>query len=124
MTHIPDCALESFYRGIVYVCIKDAVFQPSTPLRHATEVKGIIGDKMKDLRVLLMYTDGGPDHNVKYLTVWVSLICLFLSGDLDLLVAARTCPTQSWKKCAVVAISYRVLLAVSDWYKLCQSISV
>jgi hypothetical protein len=97
MTHIPDCALESFYRGIVYVCIKDAVFQPSTPLRHATEVKGIIGDKMKDLRVLLMYTDGGPDHNVKYLTVWVSLIWLFLSGDLDLLVAARTCPTQSWK---------------------------
>ena len=92
MTHILDCALESFYRGIVYVCIKDAVFQPATPLRHAAEVKGIIGDKMKDLRVLLTTT-----LNTSLSGCRTSLICLFLSGDLDLLVAAQTCPTQSWK---------------------------
>ena len=45
----------------------------------------------------MVYTDGGPDHNVKFLTVWLSLVCLFLHGDLDLLIAMRTCPTQSWK---------------------------
>ena len=28
------------------------------------------------------------------------------------------------EKCVVVVISYRVLLAVSDWYQLCQSILV
>ena len=66
-----------------------------------SEAKKFIGDKMCDPRVLRMYTDGGHGHNVEFFTVWVSLICLFLSGDLDLLVAARTCPTQSWKNVVV-----------------------
>ena len=30
---IPDSVLESFYRGLVFVSVKDAVFQPSSPLR-------------------------------------------------------------------------------------------
>ena len=52
---------------------------------------------ISDLKVLLLYTDGGPDHNVKFSSTWLALICLFLAADLDFLVAARTCPTMSWK---------------------------
>ena len=31
VTDIPDLASESFYRGQVYVSVKDAVFEPSSP---------------------------------------------------------------------------------------------
>ena len=55
--------------------------------------------KHTSVQALLLYTDGGPDHNVKFVTVWFSLILLFLSCDLDLLIAARTCPQQSWRNC-------------------------
>lgn len=126
---IPDTADESFYRGHVSVGVKDAVFQPSTPMRHAAEMLkvlrgvGLVEGRMlpmqgpalqgeawplppwkpppvqAPLEVLLMYTDGGPDHNVKFITVWLSLITLFLACDLDFLVAARTCPQQSWRNC-------------------------
>ena len=49
--------------------------------------------------VLLLYTDGGPDHNVKFVTVRLGLIAIFIACDLDFLVAARTCPQQSWRNC-------------------------
>lgn len=44
-----------------------------------------------------MYTDGGPDHRLTYLSVKISLICLFLKLNLDFLCAARTAPYHSWK---------------------------
>lgn len=39
--------------------------------------------------ILLIYTDGGPDHRLAYLSVQLSLICLFLHGKYDMLVAVR-----------------------------------
>ena len=47
-------------------------------------------------KILLLYSDGGPDHRVTYGSVQVALICLFLSLDVDMLVAVCTCPGQSW----------------------------
>lgn len=46
--------------------------------------------------ILLLYTDGGPDHRLTYYSVKVALICLFIDLDLDLLIAARTAPGHSW----------------------------
>ena len=43
-----------------------------------------------------MYTDGGPDHRVTFLSVQLALIALFLEHDLDFLCAARTAPCHSW----------------------------
>ena len=47
--------------------------------------------------VLFLYTDGGPDHRLTYVSVQLSLICLFLKLDLDFLCAGRTAPYHSWK---------------------------
>ena len=44
-----------------------------------------------------MYTDGGPDHNLTFLKTQLALISLFLSLDLDMLIAVRTALHQSWK---------------------------
>ena len=44
-----------------------------------------------------MYSDGGPDHRLTYVSVQVSLIVFFKTLDLDFLCAARTAPSHSWK---------------------------
>ena len=95
---IPNSVLESFYRGSVYVSVKDAVFQPSFPLRHSAEIMKVLEETklVDDLQVLLLYADGGPAHNITFMTVVMALLCLFLTGDLDFLIAAQTCPQQSW----------------------------
>ena len=43
-----------------------------------------------------MYTDGGHDHRTTYGAVKLSLIILFKTLDLDILIAARTAPGHSW----------------------------
>ncbi|XP_053376613.1 uncharacterized protein LOC123531671 [Mercenaria mercenaria] len=95
---IPEKPEDSFYRGQVYVTLKDSVFLPSSPFRHAIELKELL---MKDTRLqakpyLLLYTDGGPDHRTTYAAVKLSLIVLFKLLDLDILIAARTAPGHSW----------------------------
>ena len=47
--------------------------------------------------ILLIYSDGGADHRLMYLTAQIFYICLFVLHDLDLLCAVRTPPYHSWK---------------------------
>ena len=62
--------------------------------------------------VLLLFSDGGPDHRVNYLFVQLSLIALFLKCDFD--IAVRTPPGHSWKNpCErIMAILNVALLSV------------
>jgi hypothetical protein len=45
---------------------------------------------------MIIYTDGGLDHNNKHTSVRIGLLALFLELDLDTMVVMRTAPTQSW----------------------------
>ena len=95
---IPEKMHESFYRGQVYVGVKDLALEPSSPIRHMTELEQILKEEQAESKpIVLLYTDGGPDHRLTYLSVQLSLICLFLRGNYDMLVAARTPPMSSWK---------------------------
>ena len=47
--------------------------------------------------MLFLYSDGGPDHRLTYLSVQISLVALFRALDLDYFCAARTAPCQSWR---------------------------
>ena len=47
-----------------------------------------------DMQILLIYLDGGADHN----STNTSLISLFLQLELNMLVALRYCLTQNWVK--------------------------
>ncbi|PKY18698.1 hypothetical protein RhiirB3_492222 [Rhizophagus irregularis] len=94
---IPTSIEESFYQGKVYAGLKDSIFQPSNPMRHNTELYNLLKNDDIQNPFLFIYTDGGPDHRVNYLRVQLSLISLFMSLDLDLLVAVRTPPGHSWK---------------------------
>ena len=99
---IPDSPQDSFYCGRAFVGLKDKVTQPSSALRHATELSQLLessadGDVLASKPILVTVSDGGPDHRVTFVSVQLSLICLFMSLDLDMLVVARTCPYQSWQ---------------------------
>uniref|UniRef100_U9THL9 Uncharacterized protein n=2 Tax=Rhizophagus irregularis TaxID=588596 RepID=U9THL9_RHIID len=95
---IPESINGDFYVGKVRIGLKDPIFQPSSPLRHATELFNILLDEnLYNKPVLCLYTDGGPDHHCTYTRVQLSYICLFLALDLDYLVAVRTPPQHSWK---------------------------
>ena len=64
---IPNDIHESWYRGQVMVGFKDAAFEASSPIRHATELSHVLS-KNDELRkpVLFVYSDGGPDHRLTY----------------------------------------------------------
>ena len=43
---IPDTISGNWYSGQVYVGIKDATFEPSSPIRHATEVYKLLVNRL------------------------------------------------------------------------------
>jgi hypothetical protein len=88
----------SFYNGKVFVSYKDTLFQPSNAIRHATEFYNAIQSHYAPNipPILCLYTDGGPDHRTTFGSVQISLLCLFLHGDFDILIALRTAPYHSW----------------------------
>lgn len=70
--------------------IKDAI---SGHLLPGTEVTTIL-KKFYSLvpPILFVYSDGGPDHKLTYISVQISLIVLFRHHDLDYICVARTAP--------------------------------
>ena len=94
---IPESFKGSWYSGQVFVSLKDAVFESSSPLRHAVELHSLLLKRISDRKILFIYSDGGPDYSLAYISVELSLITLFLNLDLDFLVACRTAPNHSWK---------------------------
>lgn len=97
---IPDSFNDSFFSGQPYVCNKDKITQPSSPCRHSAElvqlVKDISFDEGGCKPLLIILSDGGPDHRLCYWSVKVSMIALFLNLNLDMLVCMQMCPYQSW----------------------------
>ena len=111
---IPTNIDGSFYRGDVYISFKDSILQPSSPFRHAAELKKLLqsrGGKLKDVcdfkilicfiltpnsayllavpPIVLIFTDGGPDHRSTYMSVKLAMIALFLEMDLHGLIALQ-----------------------------------
>lgn len=79
--------------------LKEAGNEPSSPLRHCTELANVLNSQVDfaTTPIVLLYSDGGPDHRITYLTTKIALICLFLRCDLDFIAAVRTAPYQSWR---------------------------
>ena len=94
---VPKSFEGSWYTGNVSVGLKDAVFQASSPIRHATDFYHELITKLGTKSILCVYSDGGPDHRLNNLSVQLSLIALFLNLNLDFLIACRTAPNHSWR---------------------------
>ena len=101
LTDIPDDPDGSFYPGQVCGIIQDQVWRPSSAIRHATQFKAMLDAHggTDNLSLNFIYTDAGPDHHIKHLTVMVALLCLHLSTGADATIAARPAPHNSWVSC-------------------------
>ena len=55
---------------------------------------------MTPKHILVIVSDGGPDHRVTFGSVQVSSLTLFRALNLDMLICVRTCPYQSWTNIA------------------------
>jgi len=88
--------MDFFCLGIVHVFLKDSIFEASCPTRHTTKLGRLMKELYPSAVAVIMYTDGGPDHNCKHMSVRLGLLALFLELDLDTMVLMRTAPTQSW----------------------------
>ena len=62
----------SFFAGHVHVALKDSAFEASSPLCY-TELSSVLSTEKLENPVLLMYSDGGPDHQVTFLMTKISL---------------------------------------------------
>jgi hypothetical protein len=61
------------------------------------ELHQILLKRIGNKTILSVYSKGGPDHRLTYVSVQLSLIALFRNLNLDCLVACRTAPNHSWK---------------------------
>ena len=82
LIELPETIDGSFYRGDVFVGLKENSFEPSSPLRHVTEFNQILSSQSDTNPILLLYTNGGPDHRLTYVSVKRSLIHSFYKGIL------------------------------------------
>ena len=77
LTDIPEEISGSWYSGKVHVLYKEGAFEPSSP---ATELLHILREKAATCPVLYIYSDGGPDHRVTYMSVKLAQISLFCTA--------------------------------------------
>ena len=62
---ISGSANDSFYTGQPFVTSKNKVTQPSSALRHASEINNLLLPHCSDEQskpILIVASDGGPDH--------------------------------------------------------------
>ena len=53
----------SWYSGKVFYALKESAFEPSSPIRHVTELCSCF-HSLGDVNPVLL--DGGPDHRLTY----------------------------------------------------------
>ena len=76
--------------------LRDAMFEPSHIFDHCAQLIDTLW-KTKELNptVLVLQTDGGPDHSLKRVAVQLALIGMFVELGLDHLIALRGAPNGS-----------------------------
>ena len=77
-----------------HVWLKDSIFEPSNPIRHAIKLLSSRKNEMPN-GAEMIYTDGGLDHNISFLNFNIAWLAYFLLSRCDTLIVGRTTPTQS-----------------------------
>ena len=99
---VPEKIDGSWYRGQrPAVRLKITATEPSTAIRNAAEIKEVLLSKYVCKEevppILIMYTDGGPEHRTTFLTVKPAAIYLYKSLNLDMILHLRTAPGHSYR---------------------------
>ena len=77
---IPSALEDSWYRRQVIATLEEGAFEPSSPLRHSAELKqSLCQQDAAENPMLFLYTYGGPDHCITYLSVQVALMFILVT---------------------------------------------
>jgi len=91
ITDNPESVKSSWYTGKVLVGLKGVICEPSSPPWNIAELYDIVTSQDLQMKLIMfMYTDGGPDHRLTYLSIQLSPISLFLKLNLDFLCVCHT----------------------------------
>ena len=86
LTYLKIFLDHAWYRGQVNWTSTEDAFEPSSPHNHSAELANfLISHGVGDKPIVCLYSDGGSDHKLTYLSVKAALISLFLFLDLDYL---------------------------------------
>jgi hypothetical protein len=94
----PDDDDQSFYHGRAYVSLKEGVHMPSCPAGHMVELLRVLNREHPAglPPIVALFTDGGSDHRTTYRSVRLALISFFLHSGVDMVIAERCAPGQSY----------------------------
>ena len=87
--------------GCVYVCVHNTTFEPSTGIKHATNLLRVMrtsigtNESSRPFYLVGLDTDGGGDHNHKHVQNQLALFDLVLLGNMDKLNMTRGYPVIS-----------------------------
>eukprot|EP00956_Cyclotella_meneghiniana_P040123 scaffold187460_cov36-Cyclotella_meneghiniana.AAC.1 len=81
--------------GQVFYTLRDSVFDPSRVFDHTSQLIYSLEKENLNPFVLVLQTDGGPDHSIKFLNTKMALLALFLKMNLDHLLVLRGAPNGS-----------------------------
>ena len=87
----------SFCWGQVLVGLNNVITEPSSSMRHSAKLYKLFAERNIESPVMLIYTDGGPDHNTTCLLVELGIIALLLQHNLGMIEAVKTTPYHYWK---------------------------
>ena len=99
--HIPAEVSGSFFIGgddgigQIFVTLRDATFDPSEVFDHCAQLIDCLRRKDLNPNVLVLQTDGGPDHSLKRVATKFALIATFKELNIDHLVVLRGAPNGS-----------------------------
>ena len=78
--------------------LKDAIFEISLPSHHMCEMTATMEAEDRELPVQLIYTDGGGDHRITFISVQMAYLAHWMTNNLDFLIACRCLPLLSVTK--------------------------
>ena len=98
---LPPTIDQSWYRGHLYIYVKITATEPSSALRNSVEIKNALikkyGTKENIPPIVIIYTNGGPEHRTNFLSVKIAVIALQKLLTSDMIIALRTAPEHSFK---------------------------
>ena len=98
---LPSSADQSWYRSKPYVYIKITRTESSSAIRNSIEIEWALiknFDTRKNVPpIIIIYTDGGPEHRQNFLSVKIAITSLKKSLNSDMIISLRTAPSYSFK---------------------------
>ena len=86
---LPPTTDQSWYHGQLYIYVKITATEPLSPLQNSIEIENALinkyGTKENIPPIVIIYTDGEPEHRTNFLSVKIVVIALQKSLNYTLL---------------------------------------